>query len=274
MKRKLSTLVVALALATLFGAGIHAITNGVPDGDDHPYVAFLLFYAPDAEGNIVPQWTCSGSLISERVVLTAGHCTEIGPGLGNAAKVEVWFDSDVLGAGFPGGGIESANLHTHPDFSWRQYASLRWDTIDVGVVVLDQAVTDRRFAVLPSIGLAETLAMKTDVELVGYGAQYKAHVSGPPFGRWETNWMRYRAASQVVASDNVNADRWLKLTANPAQGKGGVCFGDSGGPALLAGTDLVVGTTSFANNLNCAGVVYSNRVDRDVVLDWVRSFVQ
>jgi hypothetical protein len=56
-----------------------AITHGVPDNGEHPYVGQLFIYVPD---EIDPRFTdpgawfnCSGTLISPTVVLTAGHCT-------------------------------------------------------------------------------------------------------------------------------------------------------------------------------------------------------
>jgi hypothetical protein len=62
----------ALLAVTLFGAtAAMAITNGVPDGTNHPYVGLMV--AQDADG--VPLWRCSGSLLSPTVFLTAGHCT-------------------------------------------------------------------------------------------------------------------------------------------------------------------------------------------------------
>jgi V8-like Glu-specific endopeptidase len=65
-------LVLVLGTATIASA----ITNGQPDEDDHPYVGLLVFGVETDEGEFVPQWRCSGSLIASNVVLTAGHCTD------------------------------------------------------------------------------------------------------------------------------------------------------------------------------------------------------
>ena len=66
---------------------------------------------------------------------------------------------------------------------------------------------------------------------------------------------------------------FLKLTANPAQGKGGTCFGDSGGPDLLGDTNIILGVNSFVTNGNCAGVTFSERIDIPEILEWIESFL-
>jgi hypothetical protein len=270
MKRR--PVLVALAMLAVVWASVgvvRAITNGVPDRDHHPYVGLLFFYV---EGNENPQWFCSGSLIAPTVVLTAGHCTN------GAAKAKVWFESDVSTVeGFPldDVGIWSADdgVKTHPGFSWNWQGMLGWAAIETGVVILAEPVFDKGFAELPTAGLVDRQRMKTSVDIVGYGGQAKLQISGPPGGRWTENGMRYYAPSQIVASNNLNSDMWLKLTADPGQGKGGICFGDSGGPDLLGGTNTILATNSFGANANCAGVAYSNRVDRTVVLNWVKTFL-
>jgi hypothetical protein len=66
MRTKLFAVFLALTMALTAVAPAGAITGGQPDGDRHPYGALLL----------VPGVTfCSGTLIDENVVLTAGHCT-------------------------------------------------------------------------------------------------------------------------------------------------------------------------------------------------------
>ena len=41
----------------------------------------------------------------------------------------------------------------------------------------------------------------------------------------------------------------------------GTCFGDSGGPQLIPGTDNVVAVTSSGLNGNCAGTGFHYRAD-------------
>jgi len=71
----MNKLILALGFSpilTLMAANVAAITNGQPDGDNHPYVGLLVFDdIPDR-----PAWRCSGALIAPNVVLTAGHCTD------------------------------------------------------------------------------------------------------------------------------------------------------------------------------------------------------
>lgn len=54
---------------------------------------------------------------------------------------------------------------------------------------------------------------------------------------------------------------------------GGTCFGDSGGPDLLGGTDTVLAVNSYVTNVNCSGVIYSQRVDVPEVLEWIESYL-
>ena len=80
------------------------------------------------------------------------------------------------------------------------------------------------------------------------------------------------AIARGYGRDNVSSVEFIKLTANPSQGTGGICFGDSGGPDLLGGTQIVLAVNSYVTNGNCAGVTYSNRVDLPDVLAFINSF--
>ena len=48
-------------------------------------------------------------------------------------------------------------------------------------------------------------------------------------------------------------------------------YGDSGGPNLLGGTDIILAINSNVTNGSCAGVKYSNRIDTFIQASPARS---
>ena len=153
-----------------------------------------------------------------------------------------------------------------PAFSYR----------DVGVVVLAEAVVMDEYALLPSSGLNDTLKAKTPVDFVGYGVQEQVMtVPGTnPYDRWTGPRVRMYAPGQTVSGQFVHSAEYLRLTLNPGGGKGGTCFGDSGGPDLLGGTRTVLSVNSYVTNVNCGGVGYAARVDVPEVLEWIGTFFE
>jgi hypothetical protein len=251
---KKSLIVATVVLGLLVGSvGIaYGITNGEPDGDGHPYVALIFG----------PPWLCSGAAISEDVLVTAAHCFDV-PG----QAVSVTFDSEPPFTWYTG------VWHPHPDYCPGCGPGLKgFDTHDVAVVVLDDAVSLPGYAALPTEGLVDTLPMRQDVDLVGYGIHGWIRGGGWPFGNEDWDITRYYAPAQLVASNHVHSAEYIKLTANPAQGKGGTCFGDSGGPDLLGGSNIILGVNSYVTNMNCTGVTYSNRIDLDYALEFINSY--
>ncbi len=77
----------------------------------------------------------------------------------------------------------------------------------------------------------------------------------------------------MISGNFKGSDNLMKVTGNPGGDKGGSCFGDSGGPALLGGTNTVLAVTSFGTNVNCSGVGYYTRVDVSDRLAWIESWI-
>ncbi len=282
---------VLVTLVLLFAIGpagtASAITNGQPDGNDHPYVGLVVFY----DSNMVPLWRCSTSLISPTVLLMAGHCTD------GAAKAQVWFDAgpvltdaafkggscNVGGpySGYPCGGGKLGTPHTNPNYNaGNPYGGGNglpaFSYRDTGVVVLDSPVTMNTYAQLPTAGQVDTLPNKTKIDFVGYGVQDQVmlYPGQSPRARWTGPKTRMYAPSELVSGEFVHSAEYMRLALNPGGGSGGTCFGDSGGPDLLGGTNTVLAVNSYVTNVNCSGVGYSARVDIPEVLDWIKGFLQ
>ncbi|MDP1547573.1 MAG: trypsin-like serine protease [Anaerolineales bacterium] len=249
-------LATVLVLSTVGMAS--AITDGELDGDGHPHVGLLIF---DIGG--VPQWRCSGTLLSPTVLLTAGHCTF------GATSGRVWFESDVQqpGLGYPSGGatsVEFCGIYTHPEYDDNAFF-----LHDVGVVELCEAVDVDTYGTLPSVDQLDALktGKKTTFTSVGYGLQK----INPVFV--EAQRVRMVATPHLIMSNvpGFTGDFSLMLSNNHSTG--GTCFGDSGGPNFLGNSNVVAGVTSFAINGNCAGTGGVFRMDRQNVLDFVNQFL-
>ena len=263
-KKMLFVVFSVLVILALAVSPVGAVTDGEPDGNGHPFVGLMV--AQDADGN--PLWRCSGTLLSDTVFLTAGHCTEA-----PAAHVEIWFDADVESGipanGYPFTGDVGGTPHPHPDYNPNAFF-LR----DVGVVVLDESFPspNGEYGELPSLNQLDALKTKRgqqDVTFtaVGYGLQQ----SNPVHVQAER--VRMVAHPKLNQINNGYVRDFSILLSNNAH-TGGTCFGDSGGPNFLGDSNVVAGVTSFGKNGNCAGTGGVFRMDRSWSLDWVGSFLQ
>ena len=269
MKRRIVILFAVVVLLAITFVPALAITNGQPDGIAHPYVGLAVF---DVGGT--PSHRCSASLLTPTVVLTAGHCTD------GTSAARIWFDEDVTrpaNAEYPFSGATSydGTPFTYPGFCIGCGNGLPgFDIGDVGIIVLSEPVplaVVSEYAALPGAGLVDTLKNKTHVDLVGYGVQEQLVGGGPPI--WAGLRVRLFAPSELVSGKFVHSDNFMKIALNPGGGSGGTCFGDSGGPDLLAGTTTVLAVNSYVTNSNCTGVGYSQRVDTPAVLAWINGFL-
>src|SRR3990172_5572372 len=94
MKKKLVTLSAVVVLLAITVVPALAITNGQPDGANHPYVGLVVFDVLDGNGDQVPSHRCSASLLSPTILLTAGHCTD------GTVAARAWFDAGPIPSSF------------------------------------------------------------------------------------------------------------------------------------------------------------------------------
>jgi len=240
----------AAALASLVvTAGAGAITYGEPDGDGHPAVGALL--APQAYSD--GTWaTCSGTLISPTVFLTAAHCDE------GVTRVKVTFDSSYNSAT---GTTYAGTWHADPRF--RSAAS---DPYDVAVVVFDKPVKRITPMRLPAADSLAGLPGGTQFTSVGYGAQLVTSGAGGKTFHYAD--IRYVATGGLYTVTPA----FLKISMNPSHGDGGTCYGDSGGPNFLGSTDIVAATT-ITGDTPCRATNVDYRMDTASARAFLAQFV-
>jgi secreted trypsin-like serine protease len=244
------SLILALIGALATAGSALAILGGSPDNGAHPYVGAAL--QQQTQNGVTGNQLCSGSLVSPTVFVTAAHC------FADGSTVRVTFDENAYG------GATSVNGTVHVDPAWCLGCGNITpgdDTNDIAVIVLDGAgVSQARYAQLPSAGLADTLPNKQAIDVVGYGVQDFVKKVPSVFGT------RQVATTWVKNGKDLGGE-FLKLAANP-----GACLGDSGGPDLVSGTDVMVAISTLTRP-HCKGASYSERLDTVAALGFVNSFL-
>jgi hypothetical protein len=284
--RRVVLLLATMALAILLAGGVaQAIINGEPDRgpNAHPYAGALVTVPPSGEfkGQRIP--VCSGTLISPRVFLTAGHCTDFL--MKEDLPVYVSFDPTFN----PGPSkVIKATPYTHPKACIEAKEGCVPDPVggavvghpryDVGVVVLKQPVRMATYGALPEAGLVDTLKEGQHLTVVGYGTSGFERGGDGPLPQPQPVFPddRYRGTVRLLnTKDPALGDMFVKTTGVSLikrQGEG-ACVGDSGGPLFLPDQETIVGVTSWGSTgLACAGPGYYQRMDLPRVLKWVRSF--
>lgn len=246
-------LVALAAAATLTFAAVGSAITGGPDGNGHPEVGAML--APHAYSD--GTWeSCTGTLISPTVFLTAAHCE-------GADRVAVTFDAAYDAAT---GTTYWGTWHADPAYNQAQS-----DPHDLAVIVLDKAVKGITPARLPRLGQLDSLKVGDPITAVGYGAQ------SVTMGAGGANF--HYADVRYVATGSVNAMNaaWLRASMNPATGDGGTCYGDSGGPNFLgagATETNIVAATTITGDYVCRATNVDYRLDTQSARAFLGQFVK
>ena len=272
---------ITVALATLVGTIVAvappagAITGNFTPDYEHDYVGLVVFY--DENGEFLHR--CSGSLLSPTVFLTAGHCTA------DTASARIYFAQDA-GADYdpateldPTTGYPDTCLpqpdpcvtaHTLYNFGYDGFVSYP-NTHDVGVVILDQPVMLDEYASLAAPGTLDAYGtgIDADVTVSGYG------LSSTNPAMTESYRSRLQAKTFIINLGSAHGAGYnVQLATNRGGGRGGTCYGDSGGPVLLDDSDVVVAVNSFVHGFRgttCRGTAYAFRTDTQAVIDWILS---
>jgi secreted trypsin-like serine protease len=257
---KLIRTIAAVASAAVFAGSAttaSAITNGKPDRGRHPWVGALVSYDPSTGDKYL---TCSGTLISPTVFLTAAHCLEDEP-----SDQYVSFDSFV-GAPDVGPDVTLYHGQAHADPKFSGNTTGPGDTHDLAVVVLDQPLRWHPRAFVAPVGTLDRLHRildKLPYTVVGYGRE--GHDQDGFFGG---------------GSRRYGFGKWLSLDdytfqLDQSDDIAGTCNGDSGGPVFLGITRVEVGITVDGDPFcqeNSINVRLDTKSAHDFIAHWVHGW--
>lgn len=227
--------------------GGRPIVGGEPDTDPAHMATVALTYGDAA------QFFCSGTLIADTVVLTAGHCVDL-----DIPAIKVYFGESVWVAG---DFRQVADGMAHPGYQGGVYFS------DIALLRLESPAPDGIVPIphLPAaLGLTQADERVTTVDFSGFGTD-EFGTSGIKLHGEDVIGVVCDGPGRCSGYVNPHAFGYDQQPSGP-------CFGDSGGPAYLwrENVEYVAGVTSYGDR-QCAYYGASTTADRFAA--WIDSFV-
>ena len=213
----------------------------IPTSTDTFTFSVLLFSQVEVAPETQSIETCSGVLISDQWVLTAGHCygiLRVDPE--NTENLNAIIAYDGVSEPDTILGIERAIIH--PDFDLSSIATLGLSdnplTNDLLLLKLGQPVDlvgSDIFTPELADDDAKIDAPETLTSLIGYGSlsYADARPGASKVGKRKIVNMPLIDAQACIASEDTPFDSQSQLCAGFAEGGANACFGDSGGPLVV-----------------------------------------
>lgn len=269
-------LLAAAALLSLSSTSAFAIVWGELDKGENPNVGAIV-RIPDGDPTQAIA-ICSGSLIHPQVFLSAGHCTGfmedlIADGTRTLDDYRVSFADDSRD---PRSWIRIVDIITHPGYRPVPDSAGGGPIVDVGVLILEEPVTDIEPVQLAYPGMIDDLADAGLLRNKSQGASFES-VGYGSYLEWQPPTILYdEMRRHGISSYQAHNQDWLILSQNLQRGDEGTGYGDSGGPTFwidpATGDKVVVALTSRGDAMLVAtGVAF--RIDNVEVAGFLMDVV-